>query len=326
MLGKRMDLRTVVVLSILAIFRLKVEGGGLSYDYYEQSCPQVENIVRAGLQSLSLSDPTTPASLLRLMFHDCQVQGCDASILVDSYDGRSALEMSSSKNLGIRKRETISLIKSMVEVVCPQVVSCADILILAARDAVAMSGGPRINVPLGRRDSSTPPSNKLADALLPPADIGVDGTLRLFFKKGMTIEESVAIMGAHTIGVTHCFNLLDRLYSSEGGADIEPGFAILLKLSCPLVSFTSNTSFVPNDPTTFIFDNQYYINALGGHGILRVDAELQSDLRTTPVVKRFAVDQDAFFRAFSSAFVKLSSSGVLTGKQGMIRRRCSVMN
>ena len=104
-------------------------------------------------------------------------------------------EMASPKNFGIRKREKISLIKSMVEAVCPQEVSCADIIILAAREAVAISGGPRVIVPLGRRDSSSPPSYKLADSMLPPANLGVDGMLQIFAHKGMSMEESVAILG-----------------------------------------------------------------------------------------------------------------------------------
>lgn len=83
----------------------------------------------------------------------------------------------------------------MVEAACPLKVSCADILVLAAREAVTLSLGPRIAVPLGRRDSSVAPSSKVADALLPPVSIGVDGMLRLFAGKGMTVEESVAIMG-----------------------------------------------------------------------------------------------------------------------------------
>lgn len=57
------------------ILGLKVElGQGLSYEFYEGTCPQVEDIVRAAVQSLSLTDPTSSSALLRLMFHDCQVQ------------------------------------------------------------------------------------------------------------------------------------------------------------------------------------------------------------------------------------------------------------
>ncbi|KAK3002599.1 hypothetical protein RJ639_022371 [Escallonia herrerae] len=316
----------LLVLILLLVFRpFEVESGGLSYNFYDQSCPQVEYIVKAGLQAISLIDPTTPAAMLRLMFHDCQVQGCDASILLDP---DKATEMISTKNFGIRKRESITLIKSMVEAACPEQVSCADILILAAREAVAASGGPRIEVPLGRRDSSAAPSSKLADASLPPANIGVDGMLLMFAKKGMTIEESVAIMGAHSLGITHCSNILSRLYGPQGDRPdrMEPGFEMLVRFSCPLGSLTSKTSFVLNDPTTLMFDNQYYINAMRGRGLLRVDAELPSDPRTAQFVRRFAVDQDGFFRAFSSAFLKLSSSGVLTGKQGLIRKSCNVIS
>lgn len=103
--------------------------------------------------------------------------------------------MASGKNLGIRKRETINTIKTAVEALCPQQVSCADILVLAAREAIAMSGGPMIVVPLGRRDSSSPSNFRQADASLPGPNIGLDATLQLFAKKGMTVAESVAILG-----------------------------------------------------------------------------------------------------------------------------------
>lgn len=122
-------------------------------------------------------------------------QGCDASILVDSSEGYASSEMGSVKNFGVRKREIVGILKTMLEAECPQQVSCADILVLAAREAVALSGGPEIQVPLGRKDSIVAPSSKLADSLLPPANVGVDDTLQLFAKFGMTIEESVALLG-----------------------------------------------------------------------------------------------------------------------------------
>ncbi|KAK6930287.1 hem peroxidase, partial [Dillenia turbinata] len=319
----------VLVTTFLATFQSGAEGEGLSYDFYAKSCPPLEDIVRATLQNIFLTDPTTPAALLRLMFHDCQVQGCDASILLDQGSGNLAPEMASSRNSAIQKREAINAIKTMTETACPGQVSCADIVILAAREAVSMSGGPLIRVPLGRRDSKI--SNyRLADASLPHPNTGVNDMLNIFAKKGMTIEETVAILGAHTLGVTHCFNVLDRLNRMQGGAgssgDIDGGFLLFLRLTCPPMSLISNTSFVANDPSMFTFDNQYYAMAMGGRGVLRIDAEMASDPRTARIMSHFSMNQDAFFRAFSSAFVKLSTSGVLTRNQGVIRRTCNLLD
>lgn len=126
--------------------------------------------------------------------------------------------MSASKNFGIRKREAINLIKSMIEVECPGQVSCADILVLAAREAVAISGGPSIQVPLGRRDSPFAASSESADASLPSADIGVDDTLGLFAKLGMTAEEAVAILGK-----LHLHNLLKKFSFNYAYAVAYPG-------------------------------------------------------------------------------------------------------
>lgn len=121
-------------------------------------------------------------------------QGCDASILLEPSSSATKSEIISSRNFGIRKRELVNHIKSVVEVTCPGRVSCADIITLAARDAVALSGGPQIAIPLGRKDSRTS-SPHLADAHLPPPNISVDEFIKIFSSKGMSLEESVAILG-----------------------------------------------------------------------------------------------------------------------------------
>ena len=114
---------------------------------------------------------------------------------------------------------------------------------------------------------------------------------------------------------------MNRLYKAEGNKahqEMEPGYEAFLMLNCP--EWPSDISFVLNDPTAFIF----YKNAMGGRGVLRIDAKMVSDPRTAQIVKHFASDRDDFFRAFSSAFVKLSTSGSLN--QGVFRKRCNVLD
>lgn len=62
------------------------------------------------------------------------MQGCDGSILLDNPGG----EKSAAPNQTVRGYEVIDAAKAAVEADCPGVVSCADIVALAARDAVVV--------------------------------------------------------------------------------------------------------------------------------------------------------------------------------------------
>lgn len=68
------------------------------------------------------------------------MQGCDASILLKDSAAITS-ERSAVPNKGsVRGYEVIDSAKAEVEKICPGVVSCADILAVAARDAsVAVS-------------------------------------------------------------------------------------------------------------------------------------------------------------------------------------------
>lgn len=66
----------------------------------------------------------------------CLLQGCDASVLITSTG--NAAEVNNNKHQGLRGQDVVDRAKAELEDQCPGVVSCADIIALAARDAIAM--------------------------------------------------------------------------------------------------------------------------------------------------------------------------------------------
>lgn len=65
------------------------------------------------------------------------LKGCDGSVLLNSTKGKAA-EKDAPPNLTLRAFHVIDAVKLAVEKRCPNLVSCADILALVARDAVSM--------------------------------------------------------------------------------------------------------------------------------------------------------------------------------------------
>jgi len=63
-----------------------------------------------------------------------RVQGCDASIMLISRNETG--ERDANPSYGLRGYGEIEQIKAKVEDECPLTVSCADIIVMAARDAV----------------------------------------------------------------------------------------------------------------------------------------------------------------------------------------------
>ena len=85
--------------------------------------------------------------------------------------------------------------KSRVESICPGVVSCADVLAVAARDASDLVGGPSWTVKLGRRDSPAAASQSLATSDLPLGSDPLTRLISLFSSKGLNTRDMVALSG-----------------------------------------------------------------------------------------------------------------------------------
>lgn len=72
------------------------------------------------------------------MINNTYVQGCDGSVLLDDTDNFLG-EKTAAPNLNsLRGFEVIDAIKSELESFCPETVSCADVLAIAARDSVLL--------------------------------------------------------------------------------------------------------------------------------------------------------------------------------------------
>ncbi|KAE8721795.1 Peroxidase 71 [Hibiscus syriacus] len=93
----------LLTILFLAIASSLVEGQGTRVGFYSRSCPPVESIVRPAVQSHFRSDPTVAPGLLRMHFHDCFVNGCDASTLIDG----ASTEKTAPPNLLLRGYEVI---------------------------------------------------------------------------------------------------------------------------------------------------------------------------------------------------------------------------
>ncbi|KAJ8626090.1 hypothetical protein MRB53_019397 [Persea americana] len=302
----------------------------LSVDFYSKTCPQLEQLV-ASVTSQQFHDaPVSAPSTIRLFFHDCFVQGCDASILLSSKPGSGGLaekEAQDNKNLAVEAFDSIKKAKALVESKCPGVVSCADILAIAARDFVHLAGGPYYPVKKGRKDGRVSMAT-MAKSNLPRANSTVDDLLKLFASKGLTQADLVALSGAHTIGFAHCDQFVSRLYDFHGTGkpdpSIDPRLLKALRMSCP--HHGGNVDVVaPFDVNTpFAFDHKYYGNLGAKMGLLATDQALFLDPRTRPLVQALGKDKAHFFVAFSLGMDKMGSIGVKLGSQGEIRKDCSM--
>jgi peroxidase len=297
--------------------------GQLSSTFYDKSCPAALSVVKAAVKQAVAKEQRMGASLLRLHFHDCFVNGCDGSVLLDDSSKITGEKTAVPNANSARGFDVIDTIKSQVEKSCSGVVSCADILAIAARDSVVELGGPSWTVMLGRRDSTTA-SLSGANTNIPPPTSNLTSLISLFQAQGLSTKEMVALSGGHTIGQARCVSFRAHIYND---ADIDSTYATSLRSNCPNTTGTGDSNLSPLDyvsPTAF--DNNYYIDLKSQKGLLHSDQELFNGGSTDSQVNTYSSNQNTFFSDFAAAMVKMGNINPLTGTSGEIHKNCRKPN
>ncbi|KAL3653418.1 hypothetical protein CASFOL_003099 [Castilleja foliolosa] len=302
--------------------------------FYLNSCPQVLYIVHQVVQEAIEKEPRMGASLLRLHFHDCFVNGCDGSVLLDD-NGSFKGEKSAGPNMNsLRGFDVVDNIKSELESQCPGVVSCADILALAASESVFQLGGIPWNflgnglaLGLGRRDARTA-SQAAANKSLPAPTLDLNGLISSFKNVGLSKHDLIVLSGAHTIGQARCISFKNRVYNETKTKTIDNTFAQTLQNYCPSKSGKGDNKLAALDISTpDKFDNSYYANLVDKKGLLHSDQQLyNTDDMTNSIVMKYIQDPFAFYLDFAVSMIKMSEIRPLVGDQGEIRENCRKPN
>ncbi|XP_028807668.1 peroxidase P7-like [Neltuma alba] len=308
----------LLALSVLSLLASS-SNAQLSPNFYSRSCPNLQTIVRNTMRQALAREARLGASILRLFFHDCFVNGCDAGILLDD-TGSFTGEKNAGPNQSARGYEVIDAIKTNVEAACNGTVSCADILALAAEEGVFLLGGPSWAVPLGRRDARTASQSK-ANSEIPGPSSDLSTLISMFAAKGLNAGEMTVLSGAHTIGQGQCNFFRNRIYNEN---NIDPSFAATRRATCPRTG--GDTNLAPLDPTPNNFDNTYYKDLVARRGLFHSDQQLFNGGSQDALVRTYSSNSALFFRDFASAMIKMSRITPLTGSQGEIRKNCRVLN
>ncbi|CAM0913581.1 unnamed protein product [Alopecurus aequalis] len=311
----------------LAVLGLATSGlAQLQSGFYKGKCGanDVEAIVQSIVNARFSIDAPIVAHLLRLQFHECGVNGCDGGLLIDG----PGSEKTAMPNQSLKGFDLVAAIKTELEKRCPGVVSCSDIEILATRDAVGLAGGQRYAVRTGRRDRR---QSRAMDVNLPGPESTVAQATGFFGTLGLSQMDMVLLLGAHTVGVTHCSVIKNsRLYNyggRSGTADpsLDPYYAFVYKTYvCPNQP-SSDNNIVFLDESALKVDNNFYKMLQKHRGVLSIDQNLYTDGSTKWMVDMLA-NTNNFSWLFPVALVKLSEVNVLTGAQGEIRKVCNKFN
>ncbi|KAE9464656.1 hypothetical protein C3L33_03416, partial [Rhododendron williamsianum] len=272
----------------------------LQVGFYKDKCEDAELIVKEEVEKAFDKDYGIAPGLIRLHFHDSFVRGCDASICIDSTPGNLAEKDGPPNGITLRGFEVIDDAKARLEAECKGVVSCADILSFAARDAVHITGGLYWDVPAGRRDGRISRASETVD--LPPPFGDLDLITRAFLKKGLTQREMDP-----TLDPFYAAQLKQECPRGQGG-NVDPNLVVEMNFSPALM------------------DPSYFADVLHQRGLFTSDQTLTTSQQTTDQATLYAGNGLIWQQDFVSAMIKMSEIQVLTGTAGEIRSNCRRIN
>ena len=199
--------------------------------------------------------------------------------------------------------------------------SWADLIQMGGAVAVEVSGGPKIHMRYGRVDADPASiervkSDQLPCPCYPFPDKAITPAIHVrnvFFRLGFDSEETVALMGGHTLG--RAFK--DRTGVCEHASGDQGATSYTRQNSVVRADGTSGVGMSGGQSWTKLwlqFDNSYF------HRILhdKVDPELlwlptddalMENPEYRPAFLKFAKNQSAFFLAYAAAHKKMSELG-----------------
>ncbi|XP_006654964.1 peroxidase 2-like [Oryza brachyantha] len=330
----------VCVLLAAGVQPAAADAGGYGYGGKKS----IEATVREVVEKAIKRRPAVGPALVRLVFHDCWVNGCDGSVLLEKTPYSSSTEKAAVNNIGLDGFDVIDAIKAKLGAA----VSCADIVVLAGRDASAILSRGRVtyDVATGRKDGVVS-SAAAADAVLPEPTFEFAQLKDNFARKGFTQGELVILSGAHSIGVAHLSSFQDRLNDSTA-TPIDDQYRAALSADVGRQKMSQNT---PNpteknnirdmgaafqqaagyDATGVdtsavgALDNSYYHNNLQNRVLFKSDWVMRTDGDAASDLAEYRDNATKWDVDFSAAMSKLSKLPA-EGTHFEIRKSCRCTN
>jgi peroxiredoxin len=255
--------------------------------------------------------------IVRLAFHDAGTY----TALTNLYGPNGCLNFADPGNGGLQN------VINMIEPIYQRyktILSRADFWVVAAFAIVKQAGGPDMPFQWGRVDC-VPPTTK-PTGLLPNPQTGWQPVFDVFVTRmGLTVRDTVALLGAHTLGRCKPQNSGYKFAWDGTPTQFDNQFYLDLlnggwnrELNTDNGTSQWNTFPAPSPPATpfVMLDTdmalRYADPGIGACTNTTPTAICANNAATLTIVNQYASDQSAWHADFSTAYVKLTSFGYAT--------------